>query len=272
MATSKAAANANNIENTKVEGTIVLSKEDKEFRASEVKRLFSEITTSKKATLKDKLELAKYLLQVKRELKNDFYTYITEDVMGRKQVGRHIKLILTLESVKNFPKGMSHKNKEADKIEENLSLLVEDERVVSLTAEQIETMAEPTMATITRAKETETDEDFLKAIAGDKDVLKALQDKRSSASKAQKAADKANEEKELAEKKPKNMDSAIYESLLKKDKPTLISILQDQFDEHKKISDEITTLADKGNLANLKQYLKNVDLYIPSKHKNEEEA
>lgn len=269
MATSKAAANANNIENTKVEGTIVLSKEDKEFRASEVKRLFSEITTSKKATLKDKLELAKYLLQVKRELKNDFYTYITEDVMGRKQVGRHIKLILTLESVKNFPKGMSHKNKEADKIEENLSLLVEDERVVSLTAKQINTMAEPTMATITRAKEAKTDEDFLKAIAGNKDVLKALRDERSATLKAQKAADKAKEEKELAEKKPQNMDSDKYESLLKKDKTTIISMLQEQMDDYKKLSESINRAIETGDLADLKQFVNNANFYVANQVKEE---
>lgn len=263
------ATDANNIENTKVEGTIVLSKEDKEARAKEVKRLFGEITKSKKATLKDKLELAKYLLQVKRELKNDFYTYITEDVMGRKQVGRHIKLILTLESVNNFSKGMSHKNKKEEKIEENLSLLIEDKRVISLTTEQIDTMVEPTMATINRAKEAETDEDFLKAIAGDKDVLQALRTKRSSTSTAQKTTDKTNEEKELTEKKPKNMDSAIYESLLKKDKPTIISMLQEQMDDYKKLSESITIAIETGDLSDLKQFANNVKLYVNNQEKEE---
>lgn len=119
MATGNAAANAKNntttgTENSKVEGTIVLSDLEKKAITDEATLLFSKVQIGQRATLKDKLELAKFLLKMKRELKNEFYKVITDDIISRKQVGRHIQLILTLKSVDKYTQGMSTKDKKSE--------------------------------------------------------------------------------------------------------------------------------------------------------------
>lgn len=258
MSISKAAADA--IEASKeAEGTNVLSKEQIESRVEIAKRLYAKVNRGRKATLKDKIEFAVFLLETKREFKNEFYQYITDDVISRKQVGRYIKLILKTESVKNYAKGMSHKNKEPEQIEANISLLVEDENVVSLTVEQIDTMIEPTVPTIETAKLADSKEDFLKAIAGDKKVLEAIKDKKSADSKAKKVSNEKKAQEEIAEKRPENMDVDKYNSLLKEDKPTLIAILQEQIDEANALRDE---------LADLRKLAENAKYYDLDKNKS----
>lgn len=244
--------------NTEVETTIVTSDEKIESTPDKAKRLYEVIKSGRKASLKLKIEFAKFLLDSKKELKNKFYTEITEDIISKKQVGRFIKLILTKEAVTNFATGMSHKYKDAKKIEENLALLVEDTRVTSLTVEDIETMIEPIEATIYTAKLAETDEDFLLAIKSDENVLKAIKDKKSDASKAKKDNAKkkaddamAKQQEEIAKNRPVNMDVDRYDSLLKEDKTTLINILQEQIDEANALREE---LADLRELAEKAKY------------------
>lgn len=261
-----AAANAGlntNTDNNKSEGTIVLSKSDKEARAERVKELFSKIIKDKKATLKEKLELAIYLLETKRALKNEFYTFITNDVMIGKQVRRHIQLILTLESIENFTQGMSTKNKKVKDIEKNLALLVEDTRVTSLTIEQIDKMPEPTMAAIIRAKPAETNEEFRKILERDKDTLDAIRDRKSATTQETKDNKAKAIKIELDKLKPENMDTKKYESLLSEDKTTIISMLQEQIDDSKVLSDE---------LADLKKLAKDAKFYGKDQSKSEAEA
>lgn len=267
--TANTAANTNtSATNNKSQGTIVLSKSDKVARAKQVKKLFDKINKGQKVTLNDKLELASYLLETKRKLKNEFYTFITKDVMSRKQVGRHIKLILTLKSIDNYTQGMSTKNKKADEIEKNLALLVEDTRVTSLSVEQIDKMPEPTMARIIRAKLAETDELFIKAIEMDKDTLKEIREKQSKASSDKKdLEDKANKE-ELSKLKPTHMKTETYESLLTQDKSTLISMLQAQIDDSNTLLEELSDL--KGIPKNPKPY--DVDKAISHIKANTEEG
>ena len=279
MTNSTAAANANEnlsievketnvLSEVQVDETNVLSKEQIESRVEKAKRLFARVNSSRKATLVEKLEFAKFLLETKKELKNEFYKHITEDVISRKQVGRFLKIILTIESVKNFVQGMSHKYKEADKIEANLALLVEDTRVTSLTKEEIEKMKEPTVATIENAKFADSDEDFLKAIEGDEEILKSIKEKKSEISKEKKSESDAEAkekeielQKEIASKKPENMDIDTYQNLLKEEKTTLISLYQAQLDELnnylKELSElrEITKTSGQYKLIGLKNHL-----------------
>ena len=260
------ANNTNTTDNTPdtdtVEGTIVLSKSDKLARAKHVKTLFDKVNTGQKVTLKEKLELATYLLETKRELKNEFYTFITDKVMIKKQVGRHIKLILTLESIENYTQGMSTKNKEAGKIEENLSLLVEDTRVTSLTVEQIDKMPEPTMAAITRAKPAKTDELFIKILEMDKETLTSVREERAEVSKAEKKNNDDKAKEVLAKLKPKNMETAKYESLLSQEKSAIIALLQAQIDDSKALLEE---------LADLRVIVKNDKLYDVAKAESKTE-
>lgn len=244
--TANAANNTNTSNNTpatdKVEGTIVLSKLEKMDRAKQVKILFDKVNKGQKVTLKEKLELATYLLETKRELKNEFYTFITPKVMIRKQVGRHIQLILTQESVKNYTQGMSTKNKKADEIEKNLALLIEDTRVTSLTVEQIDKMPEPTMAAITRAKPAKTDEEFIKILEMDKKTLESIRKVKATISKEKKDTEAKVTKEKLAKLKPENMETEKYESLLSKDKSTIIAMLQANIDDLKTMENELIDL------------------------------
>jgi len=244
--TANAANNTNTSNNTpatdKVEGTIVLSKLEKMDRAKQVKILFDKVNKGQKVTLKEKLELATYLLETKRELKNEFYTFITPKVMIRKQVGRHIQLILTQESVKNYTQGMSTKNKKADEIEKNLALLIEDTRVTSLTVEQIDKMPEPTMAAITRAKPAKTDEEFIKILEMDKKTLESIRKVKATISKEKKDIEAKVTKEKLAKLKPENMETEKYESLLSKDKSTIIAMLQANIDDLKTMENELIDL------------------------------
>lgn len=252
MATSKAAANANNIENTKVEGTNVTSDEIVETTVEKIARLHKNMQKGRKATLKQKIEFAKELLEAKKELKNEFYTYITEEIISRKQVGRFLKLILTPEAVKNFSKGMSHKNKEADKIKANLSLLVEDKRVTSLTVEQIDTMVEPTEKTIYTAKLAKTDEDFLLAIKSDEETIKKIKPKKTQQEKDNEKKGKA--ETAFGKYDYQNIDFEQFQDYYDMPKDKLIELLD------KTITDTSKSKLDKTNTDTSKSKLYQVGI------------
>jgi len=242
--------------------TTEFSKEDKEIR-NETQRRFTSIQNNRKTTLKEKIEFAKYLLEMKKKLQNEFYKVITKDIISRKQVGRYIKLILTTDSKQDYAKGMCHRGKNPDEIEKKLDLLVEDVRVASLTVEQIDTMPEPTTVSIEKAQEAETHEEFLKAIAGDKDTLDAIRDKKSAVSKTKKETEEIAEQERLEKLKPANMENDTYQDLLKKEKATLISLLQAQIDENESYKKE---------LVDLREVTKQAGLYNPNKQNHKEEA
>ncbi len=265
VAAANAGLNNNTSDKTPVsdnrEGTIVLSELDKKDRAEQVKILFDKVNKGQKVTLKDKIELSIYLLNTKRELKNEFYKFITPTIMSRKQVGRHIQLILTLDSISNYTKGMSTKYKSADTIENNLSLLIEDTRVTSLTVEQIDKMPEPTMKAVIRAKQAILDEEFIKILQMDKEALDGIKEKRNETSKVLKTGKEEDEKEELAKLKPKNMTTEKYENLLEEDKPTLISMLQASIEDLQ---------AKEKELISLKHLAKTSKHYDGSKSKSED--
>ena len=264
LSTANAANQTNTNDNTTAtntaEGTVVPSEKEKKSIIARAKELFTAVIKNQKATLKDRLELAKFLLEKKKELKNDFYKVITDDVISRKQVGRHIQLILTLGAIDDYTQGMSTKNKVASKIEENLSLLVEDTRVTSITEKDIETMPEPTMVAIAIAKHTDTKDDFMKAIKGEEKILDTIKKEKSEASKALKKTADDEAKEVLAKLKPENMETEKYESLLSQEKPAIIAMLQAQIDDSKAQLDELT---------DLRVIVKNAKLYDGDKSKSE---
>ncbi len=226
-----------------------VEKTDKEIkcthRVEEVKSRYANLNKGREGVLYEKVQFGSYLLDTKKSLRNDFYKYITNDIISNKQVCRFIKLILTIESNENFAQGMSHKNKEPEKIRENLNLLVEDTRVTSLTKEQISEMIEPTEETIKNAKFADTPEDFLKAIAGDDKVLKTIKDKKSTLSKYKKEEnnkklkEKLSEtEKSNMERKPDNMEEEMYKHLLNAEKIDIIGLYQALLDDFNKYKNE----------------------------------
>lgn len=247
MATSNVATDAQMENNTEVEGTIVTSDEIVETTAEKIARLHKNIQKSRKATLKEKIEFAKALLQAKKELKNDFYTHITEEVISRKQVGRFLKLILTPESVKNFVKGMSTKNKKEAEIEANLSLLVEDTRVTSLTAEQIDTMVEPTEKTIYTAKLAKTDKDFLLAIKSDEKTIEKIKPKKTQQEKDDEKKEKA--ETAFGKYNYQNIDFKQFQDYYDTTKDELIKILDKTITDLSKPKLYQTNIEDKEFIA-----------------------
>ena len=260
MSNSQTTTDATN-ENKGVEETIVSS--DKGItcthRVEEVKNRYAILNKGREGVLYEKIQFGSYLLDTKKSLGNDFYKYITNDIISNKQVCRFIKLILTHESNENFAQGMSHKNKEPEKIRENLNLLVEDTRVTSLTKEQISEMIEPTEETIKNAKFADTQEDFLKAIAGDDEVLKTIKNKKSILSKRKKDEsnkkldEKASEtEKSNMKRKPDNMKEETYKNLLNTEKIDIIGIYQallDEFNEYKNKFNEDTSKSPNSNVS-----------------------
>ena len=120
-------------------------------------------------------------------------------------------------------------------------------------------MIEPTEETIKNAKFADTQEDFLKAIAGDDEVLKTIKNKKSILSKRKKDEsnkkldEKASEtEKSNMKRKPDNMKEETYKNLLNTEKIDIIGIYQallDEFNEYKNKFNEDTSKSPNSNVS-----------------------
>jgi hypothetical protein len=276
MNNSQTTTDATN-ENKDVKETIVSSDEGITctHRVEEVKNRYAILNKGREGVLYEKIQFGSYLLDTKKSLGNDFYKYITNGIISNKQVCRFIKLILTHESNENFAQGMSHKNKEPEKIRENLNLLIEDARVTSLTKEQISEMIEPTEETIKNAKFADTQEDFLKAIAGDDEVLKTIKNKKSILSKHKKDEsnkkldEKASEtEKNNMKRKPDNMKEETYKNLLNTDKIDIIGIYQALLDEFNEYKNKFNEDASTSPNLNISEENNNIQFDIVKAHAN----
>ena len=119
-------------------------------------------------------------------------------------------------------------------------------------------MPEPTMAAIIRAKPAKTDEEFIKILEMDKKTLESIRKEKNAISKEKKDTEVKVTKEKLAKLKPKNMETEKYESLLSKDKSTIIAMLQANIDDLK---------AKENELEDLRKFAKEAKYYDGNKSK-----
>lgn len=144
--------------------------------------------------------LARILLDAKFVLGSRFYGVVNQDIMSSKQVLRYLRFLMTVESQKEFDLSVKAKK-------EDISLIVVDLRIASLTEKKIEQFSKPTMNKLIVMKPL-SNEDFDAVINGDNtpydELMEEIQTTRDNIAKDKKYA-----------KKPENMDEDTFDKLLK---------------------------------------------------------
>ena len=213
-----------------------------QIMGNEVMRLYRLVEDNEKSTIIDKIIFGDYLLKTKLVHKNDFYTVIGEEI-NKMKVGRSIKLVL--KDPTKYAEGMSTKSKDSKVIEENLKLLVVDERITSLkSVDDIKNLKELTVSYLEKMKELE-DEDFKKVLNGDEEPFKALAKKKKEKADEEKEQvkekEKANqiaEEKRIQELKPKGMTDSDYKLYLDKGIYPVINVVQILLEDNSNLNSE----------------------------------
>jgi hypothetical protein len=213
-----------------------------QIMGNEVMRLYRLVEDNEKSTIIDKIIFGDYLLKTKLVHKNDFYTVIGEEI-NKMKVGRSIKLVL--KDPTKYAEGMSTKSKDSKVIEENLKLLVVDERITSLkSVDDIKNLKELTVTYLEKMKELE-DEDFKKVLNGDEEPFKALAKKKKEKADEEKEQvkekEKANqiaEEKRIQELKPKGMTDSDYKLYLDKGIYPVINVVQILLEDNSNLNSE----------------------------------
>lgn len=158
------------------------------------------INDSKQQELIQFIILSKIVLDAKFVLGSRFYGVVNKDIMSSKQVLRYLRFLMTLESQEKFDASVKAKK-------EDISLIVVDLRIASLTEKKIEQLAKPSMKKLIDMKPL-SNEDFDAVIGGNNKSYDLLIDKK------QDEKDSLATTKKYSEK-PDNMDKDTFDEILK---------------------------------------------------------
>ncbi|HQS67379.1 MAG TPA: hypothetical protein PLM93_09380 [Sulfuricurvum sp.] len=111
--------------------TYTLSKKDMEIR-SKAESLVAVMHSDEVSAVWSKVELAIFLIMIKKEKLKDFYSVIVESILSKKQTQRLMKAVLKLDV--DFEEAMKTSGSQKD-VEERAKLLVVDEKILSLKSE-----------------------------------------------------------------------------------------------------------------------------------------
>ena len=188
-----------------------------------------------------RIELAKELVEAKKELKKRFYNVIDEDIAPKKFVERAMKLVLVKDV--DFKDAMNIKDGKKD-IERRVKKLKLDERIVNLTIDEMKDFNKPSLKKLEEIKNL-SNEDFNEVISG---LDKPYNDyKKKIAEKI--ASDKLTNH---YSNRPSSMKKEDFDDYCKKGIYTVISLFSEAIDENEQIRKELKIKNDELTDANKK--------------------
>ena len=193
-ASSTAVKNVDGLKDLVVELT-----EEQKAHQGELKQLVKNEKLSLLAFIMNCFKVGKKLVELKKIYKEDFYNIVNSSIISKEQVRRRMKLVLRLDV--DFSAAMSNKGTDFDR-EENVALLVIDERFENLSIKDLEFAAGLTLDKIAEMKHL-SDEDWHTVLTKSDKPYQAHKDK----------IDADNLKKALAEKDkhiPDGMDKEDF--------------------------------------------------------------
>jgi len=177
--------------------------------------------------------LAKILLNAKFELGSRFYGVVNQDIISSKQVLRYLRLLMTIDSQKKFDASIKAKK-------EDISLIVVDLRIASLTEKKIEKLINPYMSKLIEMKPL-SDEDFDAVIRGNdkkyNELIDGIKKRKASIAKTKKYAEK-----------PDTMDTDTFDKLLKQGVYEITRKYQASIDKESKLLEQINQLKQRNKV------------------------
>jgi len=143
-ASSTAVKNVDGLKDLVVELT-----EEQKAHQGELKQLVKNEKLSLLAFIMNCFKVGKKLVELKKIYKEDFYNIVNSSIISQEQVRRRMKLVLRLDV--DFSVAMSNKGTAFDR-EENVALLVVDERFENLSIKDLEFAADLTLEKIAEMK------------------------------------------------------------------------------------------------------------------------
>ncbi|NOQ30589.1 MAG: hypothetical protein GQ570_05640 [Helicobacteraceae bacterium] len=189
--------------------------------------LSKEIKESNQRKLIKFILLARIILDAKFVLGSRFYGVVNKDVMSSKQVLIYLRFLMTTASQKLFDASVKAKK-------EDISLIVVDLRIASLTEKKIEKLTKPFMSKLIDMKPL-SNEDFDAVIGGDdkkyNEIIDGIKKKKDGIAKTKKYA-----------QKPDTMDTDTFDELLKQGVYEITRKYQASMDKEIELLEQINQL------------------------------
>ncbi len=189
--------------------------------------LSKEIKESNQRKLIKFILLARIILDAKFVLGSRFYGVVNKDLMSSKQVLIYLRFLMTKDSQKKFDLSVKAKK-------EDISLIVVDLRIATLTEKKIEKLTKPFMSKLIDMKPL-SNEDFDAVIGGNdkkyNEIMDGIKEKKDSIAETKKYAEK-----------PDTMDKDTFDKLLKQGVYEITRKYQASMDKEIELLEQINKL------------------------------
>lgn len=261
-ASSTADKNVDGLSEELVEDNIVVELTDEQqTHQVELKQLVKKEKLSILAFIINCFKVGKKLVELKKLYKEDFYNIVNTSIISKEQVRRRMKLVLRLDV--DFSDAMSNKGTDFDR-EENVAMLIIDERIENLSIKDLKLAADLTLEKIADMKHL-SDKDWHTVLTKSDKPYQAHQDKIKADNLKKATADK---DKHI----PDGMDKQDFYNQLDKGIYGVVSLLYTANTLNGGLEDKVSNLEEDNKSLSDDLLIANSKLEVYEKVPNKESA